>query len=74
VALPERLEKARKLRLDSDVFCLAHVCVHENTMDPYGEGYASCLKQWNSTGIGVKREDVHRTLFWGARKGDYPDV
>jgi hypothetical protein len=71
---PTPLEKSKMLRLDSDVYCLAHTCVHENSLDPYGEGPQTCLKIWNGTGVGTKKTDVHRTLFWGGRKGDYPDA
>lgn len=66
-----RLEKAKKLKIDGVVYCLTHGCVHENTLDPYDEGRLSC---WDNMWSGERtRAMVHRTVFWGARKGDYPE-
>jgi hypothetical protein len=71
---PTPLEKGRMLRLPDYVYCLAHTTVHENTEDPYGEGPQTCLKIWNGTGVGTKKTDVHRSLYWRGRIGDYPDA
>lgn len=65
-----QLEKSKMLKVEGEVYCLTHTCVHDDTLDPYGYGYPSCLKESEGTGMGVTREMVHRTLYYRARKGD----
>lgn len=69
-----RLEKSKMQKIDGYVYCLTHTCVHEETTDPYEEGRRTCLIDSNGSGIGVKKEDVHRTIHVRWKSGDYPDV
>lgn len=64
------LQKSKNVKVEGMVYCLAHTTVHEDTTDPYGYGYQSCLTEYNGSGVGVTKAQVHRTLFAGLRKGD----
>lgn len=59
--------RAKKVRVPGVVYCLTHGQVHEDTLDPFGEGSKTCWE--NMTGERTKAM-VHRTVFYGARKGD----
>lgn len=61
------LTKAKKVRVDGVVYCLTHTTVHDDTLDPYGEGRKSCFDEIYGERT---KAMVHRTVFVGLRKGD----
>lgn len=63
----EYLTRAKKIRIEGVVYCLTHTTVHDDTLDPYGEGRNSC---WDDIYGERTKAMVHRTVFYGARKGD----
>lgn len=65
----EILDKGRMTRVEGYVYCHTHTCIHEDTLDPYGEGPNTCLT-YNGTGVGVTKAQVHRTVYYRSRKGD----
>jgi hypothetical protein len=69
-----QLEKSKMQKVEGYVYCLSHGAVHDDTLDPFDEHPQQCLKEGNGTGIGVKREDVHRPVYTRLRAGDYPDA
>jgi len=48
----------RYVRIDGDIYCLDHGCVHVQSTDPYQTGTAEC------------RSEEHRPIYWLSRKGD----
>lgn len=69
-AVSELSKGGEKVRIPDQVYCLAHGEVHAATLDPYDEGVHSCLVDW---GPEAGRDDVHRTVYWAAHKGDYKE-
>jgi len=53
------LTRSTMLPVDGVIYCLTHTVVHEDTVNPYGEGEES----W------CKKED-HRSLYYRGHKGD----
>lgn len=64
------LSRSKHVRDNSVVYCLTHTCIHDDTLDPYGEGYQTCFD--GMYGEHTKAM-VHRTVFIGYRKGDYEE-
>lgn len=54
-------------RIEGEVYCLEHGCVHDDTLDPYDEGRPSCFD--NMWGERTKAM-VHRPVYWRPRRGD----
>lgn len=68
--MPEgALPRATLVRAEGYVWCEGHGCIHEDTLNPYGEGFPS--SRFNGMS-GVSKAMVHRTVYYRARKGDYP--
>lgn len=61
------LTKAKKVKVVGVVYCLTHGGVHDDTLDPYGEGRNSCFDDMYEK---RSKAMVHRTVFAGLRKGD----
>jgi hypothetical protein len=53
------LDRAKMLLIEDVVYCLEHTVVHDNTVNPYGEGEESWCKATE-----------HRTVYYRGRKGD----
>lgn len=63
------LERSKMQRIDEVVYCHTHTTVHENTVDPYNDGYPTCY----GGEYGVAKAQVHRTVYYRARKGDWDE-
>lgn len=64
------LQKAKRVRMESQIYCLTHGSVHEATLDPFGEGSHTCFEgMYGERTIAM----VWRSVFVGLRKGDYED-
>jgi hypothetical protein len=53
------LTRSTMLPVEGVIYCLSHTVVHEDTVNPYGEGEES----WCKT-------EEHRTLYYRGHKGD----
>jgi hypothetical protein len=62
---------SKMIRIDGQVWCDGHGDVHEDTMDPYDEGRATCVDNY-APGY-ANKQTVHRTLYYRTRKGDLVD-
>jgi len=64
------LKKSKMLRVEGIVYCHTHTEVHEDSLDPYREGYLSCIPEHMCPRTASA---VHRTVYYRARKGDWDD-
>jgi len=53
------LKRSTMLPVDGVIYCLTHTVVHEDTVNPYGEGEESWCKK-----------EEHRSLYYRGHKGD----
>jgi len=56
------LKRSTMLPVEGLIYCLDHTLVHEETVNPYGEGEESWCKKEN-----------HRTVYYRGHKGDYDE-
>jgi hypothetical protein len=56
------LTRSTMLPIEGIVYCLDHTLVHEDTVNPYGEGPESWCKK-----------EQHRTVYYRGHKGDYDE-
>ena len=61
------LDRAKKVRVEGVIYCLTHTTIHDNTLDPYDEGRASCFDDLD---FERTRDMVWRPVYVGLRKGD----
>jgi hypothetical protein len=49
----------KRVRVEGEIYCLVHGCVHDDTTDPYQSEDDRCP------------ESCHRPLYWNTRVGDW---
>lgn len=66
--MSRQLKRAQKVKVPGVVYCTEHGVVHDDTLDPYREGWDSC---WENI-LGERTKDmVHRPVYYGGRAGDW---